>query len=262
MVDCHQIQKSNHALFIILLLFWILDQSIAQEATQPNTLFFQGNSYYKEERYAEAIKAYEQLVSMGIKDGYLYYNLGNAYFKIGNRGKVILNYERALQLLPRDADVNSNLDYALSLVEGNPTARLNNGLLSKVLVLEHLLNMDELTVAVILLYVGLMVVLTFSILLKRARRALHYTAAIFGCLLLFSLISFSLELYKIQFQREAVIISEAAAVRFEPSGDATSHFTLYEGAVIRVKELQQEWSKIERWDGKSGWLKNDTFEVF
>lgn len=44
----------------------------------------------------------------------------NAYFKLGNKGKAILNYERALQLLPRDADVKSNLVYARSLIEGNP----------------------------------------------------------------------------------------------------------------------------------------------
>ena len=262
MVDCHPIQKLSCVLFIIFFFFLVLNVSIAEKANQPNTLFFQGNSYYKEERYAEAIQAYEQLVAMEIKDGYLYYNLANAYFKVGNRGKAILNYERALQLLPRDADVKSNLDYALSLVENNPTARLNNGLLSKVFVLERLLNMNELTIAVFLLYVGTMAVLTLSIPLKRLRRTFYYTAAVLGCLLLYSLISLSLELYKTQFQRKAVIISEAAPVRFEPSGDATSHFTLHEGTVIRVKESQQEWSKIERRDGKSGWLKNDAFEEF
>ena len=262
MGDSHQIHISIRALFFIFLFFLILNKSMAKEAIQPNTLFFQGNSHYKGERYAEAIKAYEQLVSMKIKDGYLFYNLANAYFKTGNRGKAILNYERASQLLPRDADIKSNLDYARSLVESNPTPRLNNGLLARVFVLERRLNTDELTITVFLLYVSLMMVLTLSIPLRRLRRTFYYTAAVLGCLLFFSLISLSLELYKTQWQRKAVILSEAAPVRFEPSGDATSHFTLHEGAVIRVQELKQEWSKIERWDGKSGWLKNDAFEVF
>jgi SH3-like domain-containing protein len=32
--------------------------------------------------------------------------------------------------------------------------------------------------------------------------------------------------------------------------------------VIEITEQQQEWSKIRRWDGKSGWLENDAFESF
>ena len=262
MVNCHKIQKFNCVIFIIFYFLSVLNVSIAEQPNQPNTLFFQGNGFFKDERYTEAIKAYEQLVSMEFKDGHLYYNLANAYFKVGNRGKAILNYERALQLLPRDADIKSNLNYALSLDESNPTPKSNEGLLHKVFVLKRLLNTDELTIAVFLLYVGLMAVLTLSIPLKRLRRSFYYSAAVLGCLLFFSLISLSLELYDTQFQRKAVIISEVAPIRFEPSGDATSHFTLHEGAVIRVKELQQEWSKIQRWDGKSGWLKNDAFEIF
>ena len=262
MVNCHQIIKLSCVLCIIFLLSLVLNVGIAEKANQVNTLFFQGNSYYKEERYAEAIRAYEQLVSAEIKDGHLYYNLANAYFKVGHRGKAILNYERALQLLPRDADIKSNLDHALSLVESNPTQRPIEGLLSKVFVPERILNTDELTVSVFLLYIGMMAVLTLSIPLKRLRRPFYYTAVVLGCLLLFSLMSLSLELYKTQFQRKAVVIFETAPVRFEPSGDATSHFTLHEGAVIRVKALRPKWSKIERRDGKSGWLKNDAFEEF
>ena len=121
--DCHGVdlilqgnQIRKYSFLIILLFFSILAKSTAQDAIQLNTLFFQGNSFYQEERYSEAVKAYEQLVAMGVKSGPLYYNLGNAYFRIGTKGKAILNYERALQLLPRDADVKSNLDYARSLV--------------------------------------------------------------------------------------------------------------------------------------------------
>ena len=261
MVNRLKIQKLNCVLFIIAFFLLVLQASIAEKVNQPNTLFFLGNGYYKDEQYAEAIKAYEQLISMEIKDGHLYYNLANAYFKVGNRGKAILNYKRALHLLPRDADIKSNLGYALSLIESNPIPQSNQRLLYKVFVLERLLNLNELTMAVFLLYVGFMAILTLSILLKGLRKTFYYTAAVLGCLLFFSLISLSVKLYDTQFQRKAVIISEVAPIRFEPSGDATSHFTLHEGAVIQVKEIQQEWSKIQRRDGKSGWLKNDAFEV-
>ena len=262
MLTWHPSPNLKYLLSCIFLFLSLLGKSIAADANQPNTLFFQGNGFYKDGQYVQAINVYEQLVAMGVKSGDLFYNLGNAYLKIGDKGKAILNYERASQLLPRDPDVQSNLDYVHSLVENHANPREDNWFLSKFFVLERRLNINELTVVVFLLYVALMVVLTLSIPLKNLRRILYYTAAVVGALLFLSLISFSLELYKTEFQQRAVIISEAAPVRFEPSDDATPHFTLHEGAIIRVTEFQKEWSKIRRWDGKAGWLKNDVFEEF
>ena len=166
-----------------------------------------------------------------------------------------------MQFLPRDADVKSNLNYARSLVEGDGNSGEDNWFLARFLVLERLLNINELTVIAFLLYIGLMTTLTLSIPLRKLRRILYYTAAILVLFLLCSLISFSVELYKNDFQQKAVIISETIDVRFEPSVDATLHFTLYEGAVIKVIKFKREWSEIERWDGKTGWVRNDSFEV-
>jgi len=245
---------------IVILSLTILSRSFAQDTIQMNAIFFQANHFYKTEQYPQAINAYEQLIAAGITSGHLFYNLGNAYIKTGSTGKAILNYERALQHLPRDADVKANLEYARSLVEGDTIKRSDDRLLSWTFFLEHYANLNELAVMVSLLYVGLMVLLILSILIRNFRRASYYGMAAVGILLLFSSICFGLRLHKTQFQYKAVVMSEALEARFEPSDDATSHFTLHEGMVIEITEYQAEWSRIRRWDGKSGWLKNDVFE--
>ena len=83
--------------------------SYPEEATQT---FEQGNQLYLQAKYPEAISQYEKIVQSGFESGELYFNLGNAYYKNGNIQKAILNYERAKEMLPRDEDVQFNLQLA------------------------------------------------------------------------------------------------------------------------------------------------------
>jgi hypothetical protein len=60
--------------------------------------------------YAEAAKQYGYLVEEeGIRNGHLFYTLGNSWFMAGDVGRAILNYRRAQQFLPNHADVQQNL---------------------------------------------------------------------------------------------------------------------------------------------------------
>lgn len=66
--------------------------------------------------YAEAAKQYEFLVNEeGIRNGHLYYTLGNSWFMAGDPGRAILNYRRAQELMPNNADLRHNLKSVLEL---------------------------------------------------------------------------------------------------------------------------------------------------
>lgn len=66
--------------------------------------------------YAEAAEHYESLIQEeGIRNGHLFYTTGNAWFMAGNTGRAILNYRRAEQYIPNDADLRNNLSAALEL---------------------------------------------------------------------------------------------------------------------------------------------------
>src|SRR5205823_4981094 len=60
----------------------------------------------------EAADGYESLVQSGQWNANLFYDLGNAYYRLGNFGKAILNYERALALDPRHPEADANLRLA------------------------------------------------------------------------------------------------------------------------------------------------------
>jgi hypothetical protein len=77
--------------------------------------FEEGNRRYQEGDYQGALESYLSIRDAGYESGELYYNIGNTYFKLGNLGRSIVNYERALKLMPRDDDARANLELARSL---------------------------------------------------------------------------------------------------------------------------------------------------
>ena len=82
----------------------------AQEA-----FFDEGNRRYQQGDYAGAIELYERILESGLESGELHYNLGNAWFRLGALGPAILHYERARRIMPRDGDLEANLELARAL---------------------------------------------------------------------------------------------------------------------------------------------------
>jgi len=82
---------------------------IASAFAQPAAQFAKANQEYGGGHFKEAIDAYEGLVRSGEWSVNLFYDLGNAYFRAGDLGRAILNYERALALDPRHPETEANL---------------------------------------------------------------------------------------------------------------------------------------------------------
>src|SRR5207253_3820284 len=74
--------------------------------------FTKANQEYAQGNFAEAISGYEALVGAGQWSANLFYDLGNAYFRVGDFGHAILNYERALALEPHHPETQANLRIA------------------------------------------------------------------------------------------------------------------------------------------------------
>jgi tetratricopeptide (TPR) repeat protein len=95
---------------------WAQDEA----ASAPQTIFFKANTRYHDGAYEDAAREYQRLLESGIESGNLFFNLGNAYFKVGDVGRAILNYERAALFMPSDPDLAANLAYARSLTGVEP----------------------------------------------------------------------------------------------------------------------------------------------
>jgi hypothetical protein len=96
-----------------LAIFFCLVFAIASSAiAQPNADFTKANQEYAQGHFKQAISGYEALVSAGQWSANLFYDLGNAYFRTGDFGRAILNYERALALERHHPEATANLQIA------------------------------------------------------------------------------------------------------------------------------------------------------
>jgi tetratricopeptide (TPR) repeat protein len=63
--------------------------------------------------YVQAILHFERIVNDGgMRNGPLFYDIGNAYFRAGDIGRAILNYKRASLYMANDQNLQQNLEYA------------------------------------------------------------------------------------------------------------------------------------------------------
>ena len=97
--------------------FWVFVTAIvfclpAVLSAADESVFAKANQAYSEGRFQEAAEGYESLVQSGQWNANLFYDLGNACYRLGNFGKAILNYERALALDPRHPEAEANLRLA------------------------------------------------------------------------------------------------------------------------------------------------------
>jgi tetratricopeptide (TPR) repeat protein len=76
------------------------------------TDFDKATQEYAQGHFKEAIGGYETLVRSGQWSANLFYDLGNAYFRTGDFGRAILNYERALALERHHPEAAANLQIA------------------------------------------------------------------------------------------------------------------------------------------------------
>jgi tetratricopeptide (TPR) repeat protein len=217
----------------------------------PEYIFYKGNTLYEEGKYDEAIGEFLKLLEQGMESGNLYYNIGNSYFKKGELGRAILNYERARRLIPRDSDLKSNYGFARSQMEYNASEE-SAPWFNRVLHIFDMLSINEMTVLLSALFTVVVIFLIIRLILPATRK--HSVIFLSVSIIFVLFISVSLFNRITLLDKEAVVITESPEAGFEPIENSTVHFTLYEGIKIHILQSKKKWVKVKRPDGKVGWV--------
>ncbi|HID30644.1 MAG TPA: hypothetical protein EYP19_11650 [Desulfobacterales bacterium] len=227
---------------------------ITAENQQPEELFFRANQAYKEGRFQEAVNGYGQLIESGHEDAVLFYNLGNAYFRLDQLGRAILNYERARLLTPRDADLNFNLGLARDDMQ-DAVSESQDVISSTFFWLESF-NLYEALWGFALLNLVFWTTLVARLFLKA--EWLFYA---FLCVLVFWFIagaSFGLKWYQVEADRRSVILPTEVNVLAGPDTGDTVLFKLHAGTIVHHERPEGEWSLVRLPDKKRGWVKTES----
>ncbi len=223
--------------------------------------FEKANAAYKAEKYLEALEHYQAIRKQGYESVALYFNMGNAYYKLGQTAPAILNYERAAQLDPYDEDVQQNLKIAqqgvIDRFETMPKPLVRTAYLG----LLQLLSPDAWALSA-LLFLGLMAV-GLALYLFSAWRRPGFILGFFGLLL--GVIALSLAYAHDSYNRHhkpAIVMVPSSYVKTAPSPSAEDAFILHEGTKAQVTDYLEGWKKIRLPDGKIGWIEaEDITEV-
>lgn len=251
----------NIKIFLILLGATILTGLAV--ADQKEYLFEEGNTFFEDQEYTQAVGAYEEILAMGYESAELYYNLGNAYYKTGDFARAILNYERALRLQPQDEDIHFNLEIArMTLVDEIPE-------IPELFYIKYfkdvrsffgLKTLTYLILAIYSLFIGCLILwLTLrSAFLRRLFRAAAVIIGVF--LVLFSLL-FASRIHTTNSSVEAVIMSPEVYVRSSPTESGTDLFAIHSGLKVNIENQSSDWFEIRLPDGKEGWIESTHLEI-
>ena len=233
-----------------------------QPKATPAELFQRANAYYEKSEYPKAVEEYRAILDQGLESGSLDFNLGNAYFKLGELGKAVLYYEKAKMLIPQDADLKSNLEYAQSLSE-EPAA--SDGRLWWTKFLEDLtgfLSIGDLTNAVSGCYFLIACLIALHIAYRGRMRKTRAFSIIVAALAFITIgASWAARVYERESLKPAIVIAKEESGRFEPVDTSTVYFKVYAGNKVLVVSTKDNWSKVKRLDGKTAWIKNDTISL-
>jgi tetratricopeptide (TPR) repeat protein len=232
--------------------------------SDSRTLFEQGNQLYRDGDYAAALATYRQIDEAGHQSGRLYYNIANCHFKLGDLGRSILNYERALRLMPRDDDTRANLELARSLTTDQITPLPGFWLFRVANWWVHVVPRDWLIALVTVSYLALMTGLIARVLGRRP--GLERWGGRVGAVAAIVLAVFAINLAVIELgigrASHAVVLVDEVAVQSAPSDDRSLQtFTIHEGTKIRIDGQSGEWAEIVLADGKVGWVRREAFEI-
>lgn len=238
---------------IALCIFFIQSQAMAADRSE---LFFQANQAYKNGNYQEAARLYNELSTTGSVSGHIYYDLGNSYFRLGDLGRSILNYERARILIPRDADLAFNLGYARDRVRDavEPPGRPLGSIF---------FWLESITLNELFILFAIINALLFTVLILRLtiRREWIFTLMVTMLVIwLIASLSLGVKWYQEAGDNRAVIVATETKVSAGPDVRDTELFKLHAGTIVLTERKENGWVLIRISDEKRGWLPRSAIE--
>lgn len=240
--------------------YLILFLLCAQLQAQNNVLFEGANTAYNEGNYSEAIARYEQILENGEVSAELYYNLGNAYYKINNVAPSVYYYEKALQLDPNDDDIINNLAFARNMVIDDIQETPQNGFEALYNDLASSLGPNGWGwVAVTFMVLFAVFFLVYYFINQSLLKRIFFTLSIISIIIAAGSFIFAYQQEKaLENSQYGIVFAEEATVKSEPTTRSDELFLLHEGTKFEVLETYQDWIKLELANGIQGWIgKND-----
>ncbi len=249
---------------LLLLALMALPYGLCQGASRPEWAkeFSEANAMYQRGHYDSAARKYEALLADSAVADALYYNLGNAYYRMHQYPKAILAYERALKYNPSNADAEFNLGMAKTYTQDRLAEAERLPFTGWMSAIPAWLTPRGWGGAALLFFT---LTLLLLLLMRFAwSRAVWKWSGIAGIVMLVAFV-FTLSVglvaqRHISDSREAIVMQSVVSIKSSPDDQGKDLFLLHAGAKVSILESLGPWLEVEIPDGHRGWVHRETVE--
>ena len=234
----------------------LLFLSFSIMAQTPDSLFDQGNKDYNLGAYQEAISNYKLVLNAGVHSPELYFNLANAYYRLGEVGQSIYYFEKAKLLDPKNKNIETNLQFAknmsLDAIEILPVSFLDE--VTKTISTRFSIS----NWARILIGISWILCLFLALYLLNSNsvwKRIYFTS--FWLITILFIVVFSLtysHANNLQNEHSGIVFENQINIWGEPNERSEVLFELHEGTKVLVVDELGSWKKIKIANGSEGWI--------
>ena len=226
----------------------------------PDSLFTRGCDLYEDGEFSSALNAFQVARHAGLRSAALYYNMGNAHFRLGSLGRAVASYRRSQMLDPRSVDVKANLDHVRTMV-GTRDTLAALGVVNPVDMPLKYLSPREIEAVFYAAYYLLVLAFLGLLFFRGAmRRRSLYALIVFAVLALMSYSISAHAVSRFRHSAEAVVIDKEVELRSGPGNAFERIATLRDGVEVKLKSRSAMWVEVELPTGEVGWLMDTDIE--
>lgn len=264
----------QHIVLSCLCVFLLPADVLAEETQAKLTeseitdLFSQGKELFREanetaasdnavaiELYQKAALRFERIAREGgVDNGKLYYNIGNAYFRMKDIGRAILNYRRAELYAYNDTNLQQNLTYALQRRQDEIDVEAQRKVMQTLFFWHYDISARTRTLVFGAAFASTWVFAALFLFIRRPW--IKWCAGASAVLAVALLASLLVEAGTAGKTRSGVIIADSTVARKGDSNSYEQSFQdpLHAGTEFQLLEDRGNWLNISLADGRQCWL--------
>lgn len=231
------------------------------------TISDQAVTLYNDGDFRKAIAILEQerkeQLAKGVESADLYYNLGNAYFRVNDLAHARLNYERALLLEPGDRDTRHNIEYLSTKLEDKILVADTFFLSIWFDAVQNLFNSNTwstISVVGFILFIACLTVFFFSKLITM-KKAAFYAGIVLIVVIIFANVFSFRQKKRIEHRNTAIIMTGSASMVSSPDINSKVLTVLHSGTKVTITKEDRSWLEIEIDNGTVGWIQKEKLEI-
>ncbi len=231
--------------------------------SQETEKFRKGVDEYTAGNFSQALQSWIDIYNTGHRSASLNYNIGNAYFKLGEIPLAILFYERAYLLKPADENINYNLSIAKSMTVDRFNEIPELFFIKWFNFISLILHGNTWSLISIISFILCLCFISLYVYSSQYRfKVAGFWIAIVLLVISISTISFSWQNRTlVNDSHKGIISTPQVSGKSSPDTSGTDLFVIHEGTKVTIGEEVSGWYEITLSDGNKGWIPETSLNI-